>query len=129
MPAVEVLYKHGSMEENVADAVKATVRRIGSRRFSTTDLQLSENDFSFKFYEPTKYDELTHGIIVRIRMQDNAFRRSQSPDIMAGQMAGAIHEAIASLFIDGRQPTVGVELNLTEIGWNTAGSSSDGVED
>lgn len=129
MPAVEVLYKHGSMEENVADAIEATVRRIGSRRFSTTDLQLTEDDFSFKFYDPSKYDKLTHGIIVRIRMQDHPFRRSQSPDIMAGQMADTIHEAITPLFIGRSTPTVGVELNLTEIGWNTAGSSDDGVED
>lgn len=124
MPGVEIHSKTGYMNGIVADAIKLTVRQVGHKRFSTDDILLTPDDFSFKFAPECDLDELTHDIIVRIRMQDHPFRRSQSPDIMAGQLAGRIHAAIEGHY-PGEAVTVGVELTLTEIGWNTAGPEQD----
>jgi hypothetical protein len=128
MPGVEVTYKATYMNVLAADALKQTVREVGHKRFSTEDIQLTPDDFSFKFLRPHNYDELTHDIIVRIRMQDHPFRRSQSPDLMAGQLANRIHMAMRQSV--GMPPfTVGVELVLTEIGWNaSSGVIGDGIE-
>jgi hypothetical protein len=121
MPGVDVLYRHRSMNRHVAQAIKETVREVGHKRFSTPDLQLEPEDFSIKFLQSHPFDELTHDIIVRIRMQDDPFRRSQSPDRMAGQLANRIHLAVMASHEPAEPPlTVGVELMLVEMGWNTS---------
>lgn len=120
MPGVDVLYKYDSMNRHMAQAIKETVREIGHKRFSTSDIQLGPEDFSFKFLQSHPFDELTHDIIVRIRMQDHPFRRSQSPDRMAGQLANRIHLAVTATQVQIEPPlTVGVELLLVEMGWNS----------
>jgi len=130
MPGVDVIYKKTHMNPYAAVAVKDTVREVGHKRFSTPDLQLTPEDFSFKFLAANDYDELTHDIIVRIRMQDHPFRRAQSPDRMAGQLANRIHLAIMAKHAPIEPPlTIGVELMLVEMGWNTAvGVNGDGIE-
>lgn len=121
MPGVDVLYRQSSMNRQVAQAIKETVRRVGHKRFSTPDIQLGPEDFSFKFLQSHPFDELTHDIIVRIRMQDHPFRRSQSPDRMAGQLADRIHLAVMANHEPVEPPlTIAVELMLVEMGWNAS---------
>jgi len=66
MPSINVHYRHGFMEEPVADAIKRSVRRYGIRYFRGAETKFDERNFSFKFHRPEKYDDLTADIFVYV---------------------------------------------------------------
>lgn len=120
MPGVDVYYKHGFMEESVADALRTAVAEFGQTEFSTSDWQLGLNDFSFKFHRPEKYDRLTHDLIVRIRLDAFDERVERISDQMAENLAWSIRNAVSALFKPARVLDVGVELMLASISWGAA---------
>lgn len=119
MPGVDVYYRYGVMSPEVADAIKETVRRYGASVFSTSEIELSQNDFSFKFYPPEKYDELTNDLIVRIRLHHFP-ERLVDTDGKSRAIALAIGLALFQIEDFDPQRTIGVETLVSEIGWGTA---------
>jgi hypothetical protein len=119
MPGVDVFYRYGVMSPEVADAIKETVRRYGASTFSTSEIELSESDFSFKFYRPEKYDELTNDLIVRIRLHHFS-KRLEDTDGDAAGMALLIGSALSKVEDFDPTRTVGLEILVCEIGWGSA---------
>jgi hypothetical protein len=107
------------MDDVIATAIKTVVRRVGSARFSTEERQLRLEDFSFKFVRPEKYDELTHDIIVRIRLHAFPSRLVGTDDRCKEIAEGISNELLFGS--DIQVITIGVELMVCEVGWGSAG--------
>ncbi|HRJ06025.1 MAG TPA: hypothetical protein PK096_00435 [Candidatus Saccharibacteria bacterium] len=121
MPGVDVYYEADRMEEPVADVIKMVVSGFGQVEFSTSALRLGPDDFSFKFHKPnTKFDRLSHNIIVRIRLDDCDERVERVDDAMAKSLAHDIRQLLRDHFSEARIPTIGVELMLSNISWGAA---------
>ena len=118
MPGVEVLFSY--MDSDTAHAIKSAVRVFGAKEFSTPAITLTEKSFSFKFSEKAGFDELTHNIIVRIRLHNDeqGVRRMADLDQVAKRLAEAIVAEIEKV-PRSYSKTVGVELMLVPIGWGT----------
>lgn len=119
MPGVDVYYRYGVMSPKVAAAIKEAVRRYGAPTFSTPEITLSEDDFSFKFHQPEKYDELTNDLIVRIRLHHFP-ERLLDTDGKSEAIALVIGLALSQLEDFNPERTIGVEILVTEIGWGAA---------
>lgn len=117
MPAVDVYYEVGFMEDPVADAIVTVVSGFGQVEFSTSELRLGPDDFSFKFHQPSRFDKLTNDIIVRIRLDDCVERLERVDDAMAKSLAHDIGLLVRDHFEAERLPTIGVELLLANISW------------
>jgi len=120
MPGVDIYYRHGVMDTEVASAIKAAVREHGADTFSTSEIQLGEGDFSFKFYPPEKFDELTNDIIVRIRLHHFPERIKDDPDALPQGIALLLGVALSQVEEFDPTRTIGVEILICEIGWGTA---------
>ena len=126
MPIVDVYSKrsvHGDFGPSARRSLKESVRRFGARHFTVTaDRVLSERSFSFKFHRPEDGDELTHNIIVRVRL-DGGFeeRRAKIRDNFWEELADTIATELVNHFLD-RDITIGVEITLLGVGlfWGSA---------
>lgn len=119
MPGVDVYYRYGVMSPQVADAIKEAVRQYGAPTFSTSEITLSEDDFSFKFHRPEKYDELTNDLIVRIRLHHFPDRLLDT-DGKCKAIALIIGLTLSQIEDFNPERTIGVEILVCEIGWGAA---------
>ena len=114
MPGIDISYLHGSMEAPVADAIKEAVRAYGTKHFSGLGL-LEYGDFSFKFHEPHRFDELTDEIILRlgVRSLDGHYGIDGHAEALARLVAENIDDLVFG--------TIGVELRHDgQIGWGVS---------
>lgn len=129
MPKVDIDYKpfllRGDNQHLAFEALKKAVSNFCSNFFSTKDLQLNRNDFSFTFTEAGEHDELTNDLIVRIQLHAFPERLSRIDDSSA-TFALVIADEIA-MFTDFNL-TVGVSLLFAEIGWGTSDTDTATVK-
>ena len=118
MVGIHVSYRHGFMDIEPANVITRVVRLYGALFFSRDKANpLEADDFSFKFLDPSKYDRLSHEIIVRI-----------APSYVSAEFTLDDHASrIAQDIIKGMDPLqsqrmmVGVELMVDgHKGWGEA---------
>lgn len=123
MPGVDIYINrplHNMFDTDARDSLKTSVRRFGTTHFSVDEkITLNEHDFSFKFHTPEIGDELTHDLIVRVRLHAFEERLAHLDDTISAEMAHYIAEDLARFFLSW-EVTIGVELMLAEIMWGTA---------
>lgn len=121
MPGIEVHYRRRLFDERdkgeALRRLREIVRDYGVEVFSAPEVQLSTDDFTFKFIEAERYDHLTHHIIVRIQL--HAFKsRLENTDEKSAALAEIIAGEVAQSWLI--QVSVGVSILVAEIGWGSA---------
>ena len=96
MPAVDVYYKSGFMDDDAANHIKDVVCQYGSEVLGSDDFPLKPEMFSFKFHEANKYDELSCNVIVRIYLRHPP-KDWDLDGVLATKLAGVFAEGIVLL--------------------------------
>lgn len=127
MPGVEVFYgMNVGMSDEPASLIDQSIRLFGASELSVTEKILEQGDFSVKWHQPTKFDKLTHDIIIRARL-DGSFeeRRRRITDELAANFAVFVADDVASSY-EGRNITIGVEIMLVGVGlfWGAASTGN-----
>lgn len=127
MPAVDVYYRMNlHMSDEPATSIDSSIRHFGSTELSVEEKVLGVDDFSVKWHTPTKFDKLTHDIIVRVRLDSNfKERRTKVTDDLCEAFARIFAEDL-NAYYGARVITIGVEIMLVGFGlfWGSASTSS-----
>lgn len=114
MPEISVAFRRDKLEFKTSEKLKEVVRSEVIRRFSTNEVTLTSDGFTFLFHEEGLWDELTHDVIVKIPLHFFPARLVVSTNTNAREIATAITKALHDLT---DELSVGVLLPFSELGW------------